>query len=91
MRRHWFQRTYIEQFFKTIKHVLKIQESRTTDKDKFTFKFLRFSFIAFHIQKLVRTMHKEIKEFKHKGFISIQRIIRSGKEFKDLLQSLLSL
>lgn len=89
LRRHWFQRTYIEQFFKTIKHILKIQESRTDNKDKFTFKFLRFSFIAFHVQKLVRTMQKKIKIFKNKGFISIQRIIRSDEDFKDLLQNIL--
>jgi hypothetical protein len=91
LRRHWFQRTYIEQFFKTIKHVLKIQESRTTDKDKFTFKFLRFSFMAFHFQKLVRTMQKKIKKFKNKGFISIQRMMRNDEDFKDLLQTLLNI
>jgi hypothetical protein len=51
LRRHWFQRTYIEQFFKIIKHVLEIQESRTKDKDSFSFKFLRFAFIAFHVQR----------------------------------------
>lgn len=89
LRRHWFQRTYIEQFFKTMKHVLKIQESRTDNKDKFTFKFLRFLFMAFHVQKLVRTMQKKMKIFKNKGFITIQRIIRSDEDFKDLLQSLL--
>lgn len=91
LRRHWFQRTYIEQFFKTIKHVLKIQESRTNNKDKFTFKLLRFSFIAFHVQKLVRIMQKKIKTFKNKGFISIQRIMRNDEEIKDLLQSILML
>jgi hypothetical protein len=89
LRRHWFQRTYIEQFFKTIKHVLKIKESRTYNKDKFTFKFLRFLFIAFHVQKLVRTMQKKKKIFKNKGFITIQRIIRSDEDFKALLQSFL--
>lgn len=89
LRRHWFQRTYIEQFFKIIKHVLKIQESRTTDKNKFTFKFLRFAFMALHIQLLVRYIRKEMKCWSKKGFISIQRIIRLDKDFDDLLQSIL--
>ena len=91
MRRHWFQRTYIEQFFKIIKHVLKIQESRTKDKDTFTFKLLRFSFMAFHVQKLVKTVQiklgKHMKNWQKKGFISIQRILRREQEFYDLLQS----
>ena len=32
LRRHWFQRTYIEQFFKLLKHYLLIQKSITTPK-----------------------------------------------------------
>jgi hypothetical protein len=40
LRRNWFNRTYIEQFFKLLKHVLRIQEARTTKKDDFEMKFL---------------------------------------------------
>jgi hypothetical protein len=87
LRRHWFQRTYIEQFFKIMKHMLKIQESRTRDKDTFTFKFLRFAFIAFHVQKLVRFIRKKMKAWGNKGFISIQRIMRTDMNFHHLLQS----
>lgn len=87
LRRHWFQRTYIEQFFKIMKHMLKIQESRTRDKDTFTFKFLRFAFIAFHVQKLVRFIRKRMKSWGKKGFISVQRIMRTDGDFHDLLQS----
>lgn len=87
LRRHWFQRTYIEQFFKTMKHVLKIQENRTNDKDKFTFKFLRFAFMALHVQKLVRRLQRKMKQFQNKGFISIQRISRKDDVLHDLLQS----
>ena len=35
LRRHWFARTYIEQFFKLLKHTLKIQEARTKSKEGF--------------------------------------------------------
>lgn len=87
LRRHWFQRTYIEQFYKIMKHVLKIQESRTRDKDSFSYKFLRFAFIGLHIQKLVRFIRKRMKSWGNKGFISIQRIIRNDALFKDLLQN----
>jgi hypothetical protein len=94
LRRLWFfprfrdrQRTYIEQFFKTLKHVLKIQESRTKDKNTFSFKFLRFAFIAIHVQQLVRCIRKKMKAWGKKGFISIQRIIRKEDDFHDLLQS----
>lgn len=87
LRRHWFQRTYIEQFFKILKHVLKIQESRTRDKGSFSFKFLRFAFIGIHVQQLVRFIRKKLKSWGNKGFVSIQRIIRKDGDFYDLLQN----
>lgn len=90
LRRHWFQRTYIEQFFKILKHVLKIQENRTKTKNAMTFKFLRFAFMAFHVQKLVRFIRKLVPEFRRKGFISVQRIIRRQEHFIDLLQNAIS-
>jgi hypothetical protein len=85
-----FQRTYNEQFFKLLKHVLKIQENRTNTKDAMSFKFLRFAFMAFHVQKLVRFIRKSIPEFRRKGFISVQRIIRRQEYFLDLLQNAIS-
>ena len=91
LRRHWFQRTYIEQFFKILKHVLKIQENRTKTKDAMSFKFLRFAFMAFHVQKLVRFIRKSIPEFRRKGFIAVQRIIRKQEYFLDLLQNKISI
>ncbi|MDZ7934831.1 MAG: hypothetical protein U5M51_07695 [Emticicia sp.] len=86
MRRHWFQRTYIEQFFKLLKHVLQIQEARVTNKIDFEIKLNRFAFIALHAQKLVRFIRKKVDEFKNKGFISIQRILSSDQDILDLLQ-----
>ena len=89
LRRHWFQRTYIEHFFKILKHVLEIQESRTRDKNSFSFKFLRFAFMAFHVQQLIRFIRKKMKNWSNKGFISIQRVIRRNDDFYDLLQKLI--
>lgn len=86
LRRHWFQRTYIEQFFKTLKHVLQIQEARTNDKQGFEIKLLRFTFVALHVQKLIKFLRKKIKEFTKQGFISIQRMLRSQNGVLELLQ-----
>lgn len=88
LRRHWFQRTYIEQFFKLLKHTLLIQEARVTNKEDFEIKLLRFSFVAWHAQKLVKYVRKYFKEFAKKGFIAIQRLLCSNQEILDLLQSL---
>ena len=86
LRRHWFQRTYIEQFFKLLKHTLKIQEARTTNKTDFEIKLLRFAFIAWHAQQLVRFVRKKLKGFGKKGFLTIQRLLNSDPDFLDLLQ-----
>jgi hypothetical protein len=87
MRRHWFQRTYIEQFFKLLKHVLKIQETKTKDKRGFTFKLWRFAWMALQVQRLVKYARKKTK-FENKGFIYIQRLMRKDDEIIDLLQNL---
>jgi hypothetical protein len=90
LRRHWFQRTYIEQFFKMLKHVLKIQEARVSTKVDFEIKLFRFAFIAWHTQQLVRFLRKKVKNFAKMGFIAIQRILASDKNCLDLLQSILT-
>jgi hypothetical protein len=77
LRRHWFQRTYIEQFFKTLKHVLKIQESRRIDLKGFEMKLFVFSFVALHTQQLIMVLRKEFKEFRGKGFIGLQRLLKT--------------
>ncbi|WP_157558275.1 hypothetical protein [Microscilla marina] len=86
LRRHWFQRTYIEQFFKLLKHVLQIGEARTKDKKGFEFKLYRFSYVALHAQKLVKWIRKQMKGFNKKGFITIQRTLNSDPDILDLLQ-----
>ena len=89
LRRHWFQRTYIEQFFKLLKHVLQIQEARTRAKNDFEDKLWRFAFIAFHAQKIVAFVRKRVKKFHKCGFITIQRILNDDPDISALLQGLL--
>ncbi len=91
LRRHWFQRTYIEQFFKLLKHVLKIQEARVKTKNEFHIKLLRFAFVAFHAQKLVKFIRKTFKQFDKFGFITIQRTLIRDEDFFYILQSFLVL
>ena len=86
LRRHWFQRTHIEQFFRLLKHVLRIQEARTRTKHTFEIKLLRFAFIAIQLQLLVRAIRKQCKEFANKSVIVLQRILCDDPEIKHLLQ-----
>jgi hypothetical protein len=90
LRRHWFQRTYIEQFFKLLKHVLLIQEARVTNKEDFEIKLLRFAFVGWHAQKLVKYVRRQLKDFAKKGFITIQRILSSDEDTLDILQTLVA-
>lgn len=81
LRRHWFQRTYIEQFFKILKHYLTIQMAITTTKHEFEVKLLRFAFVALHIQFLVKFVKRKFRDaFKNKGFGYIRMILQSDKE-----------
>lgn len=90
LRRHWFNRTYIEQFFKLLKHVLKIQEARTNTKIDFEIKLFRFMFIALEVQKLIQFIRSQIPSYRHKGFLFLQRQLSSNQELFDLLQEKIS-
>jgi hypothetical protein len=89
LRRHWFDRTYIEQFFKTLKHVLKIQNSLVKNKSDFEIKLYLFSFMAWHLQKLVRTIRKKIPEFRKRGILDLQKILAFNNLIPDLLQEII--
>lgn len=86
LRRHWFARTYIEQFFKILKHVLKIQQTTTNTKDAFEIKLTRFFFVALHTQKLIKLIRKQVKTFEKKGFIALQRILNNEQIIINLLR-----
>ena len=85
-RRHWFARTYIEQFFKILKHILKIQQTTTKTKQAFEIKLLRFFFVALHVQKLIKIIRKKMKDFAKKRFIALQRILNNEEIVIDFLQ-----
>lgn len=90
LRRHWFQRTYIEQFFKLLKHVFKIQDARVKTKKAFHTKLCRFAFVALHAQKLIKHLRKKIKGFHQYGFISIRRMLIKEGIIDDLLQKIIN-
>jgi hypothetical protein len=56
----------IEQFFKTLKHVLKISEPRTKTKDEFENKFLKFAFLAIKRYHGCFCMNHFVCSFAHK-------------------------
>ncbi len=86
LRRQWFQRTYIEQFFKLLKHVLKIQEARVKTKADFDVKLIRFTFIAYHAQQMVIEIRRKTRLFGSMGYISIQRTLNTDEFWNSLLQ-----
>jgi hypothetical protein len=89
LRRHWFQRTQIEQFFRLIKHTLKIAEAKTRNKAQFENKIFRFVFVALHAQLFTRLVRKKIKACKKYGFEQIRRLIIFNLNEIDELKTLL--
>lgn len=90
LRRHWFQRTYIEQFFKLLKHIFRIQDARVKTKKDFHTKLYRFAFVALHAQKLIRYLRTKVKGVLKYGFITIRRILLKEGEINDLLQKIMT-
>jgi hypothetical protein len=91
LRRHWFQRTYIEQFFKLLKHIFKIQEARVKTKKEFQTKLYRFAFIALHAQKLIKHLRTKMKICREYGFITIRRMLIKEGEIDHLLQKIINI
>ena len=89
LRRHWFQRTQIEQFFRLIKHTLKISAAKTTNKDQFELKLFRFVFIGLHTQLFTRFVRKKNKKWRRLGFEQIRRLIIFELNKIDILEDLL--
>jgi hypothetical protein len=90
LRRHWFERTQIEQFFRLLKHTMSIQQSITTTKHSFEVKVLRFAFVGLHLQLLVKTVRKSIQSFRKKGIGTLRAFCQSDHELLDLLQEILN-
>ncbi len=89
LRRHWFQRTLIEQFFRFLKDTLKIQQAKNTDKEGFERKLLVFVFKALQCQLFRNFCRKRFRPLKGWAFSKIrQRIAFDGIE-KQMLADLL--
>jgi hypothetical protein len=81
LRRRWFQRTHIEQFFRIMKDTIKIQQSTNTDKDGFERKLFIGVFKALHCQLFRNHCRKISKLFRKWGFARLrQRITHEGIE-----------
>jgi hypothetical protein len=89
LRRHWFQRTYIEQFFRLLKHTMCIQLSITTTKHAFEVKVLRFAFVGLHMQLIAKVARKAIKSFRKKGIGTLRAFCQSNIEIIDILGEVL--
>jgi hypothetical protein len=68
MRHHWFCRTQIEQFFRTVKHILKIQEAKSQFFFEMDIKIGRFFWLAFDAQLFTRSIRKYCKKLRKVGF-----------------------
>ena len=89
LRRHWFQRTSIEQFFKLLKHYLKMQQTITTTKHEFEVKLLRFAFVGLHIQLLVRYARRQSRGWQQQGFGFLRMLLQSDADLLGRLQQIL--
>lgn len=91
LRRHWFNRTYIEQFFKLLKHSMKIQNTIIKSKEAFEKKISVFMFLGFYLQLFVHYARKQFNfGLKRKiGLEAIKRHIIFNQNVSQLLDDLL--
>lgn len=88
LRRHWFARTQIEQFFRFVKHFMRIQDAKTTEKHHFECKVLRFAFIALHLQQLIQILRKKRLIPKHAAFGYLRNLLLRSTFVYDQLNAL---
>jgi hypothetical protein len=90
LRRHWFQRTHIEQFFRLVKHSLKIAASTYSKVDDFIRKISLFFLKAvFALQ--IRNACRKRKGMKNITFSTICLHVSKNKIGEDYLLQLLNL
>lgn len=90
LRRHWFQRTHIEQFFRFCKHTLKIQESTYSTLDDFIRKVCLFFIKAIFVTKIKNECRKR-KGLKNITFGTIRLIVSKNKIRENYILKLLRL
>jgi hypothetical protein len=92
MRHHWFARTQIEQFFRTVKPILKIQETKTQNLIEMDTKVGRFFWLGFDAQLFTRQIRKTSLKFRKIGFKQIIKYITISLDpfdtINDIVQSL---
>ena len=90
LRRHWFQRTYIEQFFRICKHSLKIAASTYSSVDDFIRKICLFFLKATFVLQ-IRNACRRRKGMKNITFGTIRLLVSKNKIGHDYLLRLLKL
>jgi hypothetical protein len=85
MRHHWFARTQIEQFFRTVKHILKIQEAKSQTKFEMDIKIGRFFWLALDAQFFTNYVRKHCKVLKKAGLKQIiKHIVFNLTKFDEI-------
>ena len=87
LRRRWFARTQIEQFFKMLKHFMHIHHAITLTKHDFACKIFRFSLIALHLQLLIRTLRQRRIIPKNAGIGTLRAMLAATNSLHELLKS----
>lgn len=86
LRHRWFQRTHIEQFFRILKDTLKIQLTKSTDKNGFVKKFCIKLFQALHIQLFRNYCRKKYRYLKNKAFPEIRLLMITNLDTNKIFE-----
>jgi hypothetical protein len=89
LRRRWFQRTLIEQFFRFLKDTLKIQKSKATNHVKFERKLWIYLFKAIQCQLFRNYCRRNFRALKGWAFTRLQQRISFEGIQKQLLLDIL--
>jgi hypothetical protein len=89
MRHHWFARTQIEQFFKLLKHVLKINEPKSQTKFEMACKLYRFFIMAIEAQRFRDFIRRQCPILEKCGFKQIVQYITFHLTKIEMLEALL--
>jgi Transposase DDE domain len=86
LRHRWFQRTHIEQFFRLLKDTLKIQLSKSTDKNGFVKKFCIKLFQALHIQLFRNYCRRRFRYFRKMAFPTIRLLMIAHLDILEIFK-----
>ena len=75
IRRHWFARTCIEQFFRLLKTTLRIQESKSVDYAGFIKKFWLTCMKACFVLSLRNRVRQKVKGWRSSTWVDIRRAL----------------